>query len=157
MKPSSLGIAATLLLCACAPIAPVKDSANDAKVGATGNVTVSWKFEETRRAEYDQPFSNVSVVLSGDLNEAVLVGEFSGVCAAQKKEAIGADGDDVLLAARCWWAGAGEDFLVRRKTAGELRIEHRSIDEGTAEEPAPVFPFKLIGEPIAVPSDATIR
>lgn len=163
MKPSTLTLAlsSALLACACTatptPADTGADSSASPKKPAGGITTLSWEFQETRIGEYDQPFSNVTLKLSGSENRTVLVGEFTGTCAEQDKAAIGAEGDDVIIAARCWWAGAGEDFLVRRKTEGELRIEHRSVDEGSPDEPAAVLPFTPVGEPVRIPTDAVIR
>lgn len=142
------------LLVGCSPAPATPESG--AKKPATGTVAVAWKFEQTREGEYGEPYSNVAVRLSGDLNQVIIVGEFSGSCAEQRPEDIGAAAEGVVAAARCWWAGAGEDFRVRR-TAEALRVEHRSVDEGTAEEPAPVFPFKLIGDELAIDASLTVR
>lgn len=159
MKNLSYTLAASVLLVACNSTTQpsMQNSSSSSEAANGGTIEVSWEFEETRRAEYDQPFSNVTVKLTGAENKEILVGEFSGTCALQDKAEVAKEGSDVISGARCWWAGAGEDFLIRRKSPGTLRIEHRAVDEGTAEEAAPVFPYKLIGDEISIAENASIR
>lgn len=156
--PITLAFASVLLVACNSNTNPSQgdSSASSSTMGGGGTMTVSWKFEETRRAEYDQPFSQVTLVLAGDVDQDVDVGEWSGTCAAQQEAELMKEGSDVISGIRCWWAGAGEDFLVRRKSAGELRIEHRSVDEGSEDEPAPVFPYKLV-ESVKIPENIRIR
>lgn len=143
------------LLAACAP-APAGRGVPDAKKPATGTVRVAWIFEQTDDGDGGEPRTQVSLRLSGDLNDVIAVGAFAGSCAQQRPDAIGAEDNGILLAARCWWAGGGDDVRVRR-TTDALRIEHRTVDEGTAEEPAPVLPFGPIGDERAVDASLTVR
>jgi len=60
-------------------------------------------------------------------------------------------GEDVLIAVRCWWAGAGAQYAVHR--TGDAIVAHRrDVDEATDQAGA----WEEIGR-IEIPADAPLQ
>ncbi len=129
-------------------------SAITASAGSTSSrkpFKLHWIFQKTRTGDNGEPYASVSLTLSGSTIKTVSLGEFVGTCSQQTKEQIVALAKGTITAARCWWAGGGDEWRARKDAAKKIIvIEHRTVDEGTAEAPAPEQPWVQVGDAIAL-------
>jgi hypothetical protein len=98
---------------------------------------IVWSYE-TDESEIDTtgPENTVSVTIKG---KKFRVGKYLGVCSERP-----ADQREVneVSGIRCWWAGAGDDIGVFNMNGA--MIQHRQVEEGTAEEGGFIGEFKVI-------------
>ncbi len=138
MRSKLLPLAVSLtLLAACAPTNNTTggSTAGDASSSAMAmekEVTVTWDTREEEPGPYDEPRFTLLLVLSegGEVEVGTYSGSFSDEQAAPKCADNDDACDDILLDGMSWWAGAGDEFVVRQKS-GKLDVLHRETDEMT--------------------------
>lgn len=110
-------------------------------------VAVGLRFEDAGVLDgTDTPRTHVRLVVIDTEHGRVLddVGTFSGACTPAN------DGLGAVVAARCWWAGAGTDVLVRRD-GDRLVVTVIELDEEAGPGPPRVAVER------ALPARATLR
>ncbi len=158
MRTSPLPFVLALVLASCTPAAqaPTAPSSAGSSSVVSSAVSVGWVFTPTRTGKNSEPFGNVTVQLSGGVEKQIALGEFLGSCTTQTPQVTGKLGKDVVTSALCWFAGGGDEFLVR-KTGNALQVEHRTVDEGSDDEPAVPQQFKAMGNPVVLPTGTTVK
>lgn len=135
-----------LLLAACAQQTPV-GGANASSGSPTARV--HWIFSDSSEDAQGIPHSAVSVVIEGTHEQTVSLGTVTGTCAEKQNTAAEAFGPDVISDAECWFAGGGDEWQVRQ-SGSAVRIFHRTVDEGSGDEPAPEQPWVQQGSAVSL-------
>lgn len=141
MRFSPLALS-TLLLVACTTGTPATGgtvSSSTMNANASSNsrmkeVTATWETKELVPGPYDEPRFALTLKLAGDLNRTVDIGTYSGSFSSEQAKPTCKAGDTacdrILLSGKAWWAGVGDEFVVRQMPNGVLEILHREIGEG---------------------------
>lgn len=106
-------------------------------------ISLQWFFNETGKAEFDAPVTEIYLVVNGQKNliakENMLVSETPSELFAEYEIP-----KDALASCRGWWAGGGNDYWVIPGTDG-LEIYQRWIEEGSGPDaPAEVGKPELV-------------
>lgn len=106
-------------------------------------VSLQWFFNETGKAEFDAPITEIYLVVNGQKNliakENMLVSETPAEL--YKEYEIP---NNALTSCRGWWAGGGNDYWVVPGTDG-LEVYQRWIEDGSGPDaPAEVGKPELI-------------
>lgn len=165
-------LALTCLLAACsqtvssdASVGATADAdahaAEDASHSSSTHIGLEWEFTQTRTGEYDEPFQEVNIILTGGMDETIALGEVSGTCAEKKQEEVMAmrkDHSGIVSAALCWWAGAGTEFIVRQTPENTLVVEKRAVAEEETDEGMGMAAEAsvTVGTPLALPAEAEV-
>lgn len=110
-------------------------------------VYLEWMQKDLAKGQYGEPFSEVSLKITGTEEKTVKIGKFSNCSKPNEPE------KQAIIALSCWWAGAGDNLTVELKTAGELNVILQEVDE--RPEGVSLPPPKIL-KTIIVPKDAKI-
>ncbi len=111
-------------------------------------VYIEWVQKDMPPGKYDEPFTKVSLKLTGAITEEIDLGTYSN-CKADSPE------NGNILALSCWWAGAGDDLFIKTNTSGELVVIKQPTGESPADEPVkPIKPETL--KTISLPKGAQV-
>lgn len=99
---------------------------------------VQWSYEDLgTNKETWAPSTKVTVTIDGKSYNA---GTYTGSCAPRSHDGIA---KNEVSAISCWWAGGGDDIGVFNAN-GKMTIQHRTVDEGTAEEGGIIGNFETV-------------
>jgi hypothetical protein len=135
---------------AAAAEAGAREASVDGDSGARSDHTATVRFRLTALPDgaYDVPRNRIAVVLrrANGTEDSIALGTFSGNCSDGAEHL--AQGE--LARIECWWAGAGDNFVVARRSDA-LVVSRTEVDSQ-----APDFQAKVIGR-LSVPRAVEVR
>ncbi len=167
MKHSSLllGMASAVLISGCMPAAPstgetamsssamtssaaMADASSSASSEAPAGAVVIAFDKKVTEDDLATIHTTAALRMTGAITEEVDLGEILGELVQVDPSAYGTyakDGTEVIAVFTAWWAGQGEEIIVRHdKTAAVLSVDHRYGDEsGSCTEPQNMAEFPL--------------
>jgi len=132
---------------ACTPMTPPPVGSGTAM---PSEIVLRWNVTPAKEGEFDQPNATLSLMLSGAVNDTVMVGTYAGSF-AKGEQTLPERKSDALLYGMFWWAGAGDEFAIVRAKPDTLEVRHRGIDEQA--KPGEFETLKTV----KIPADATVR
>jgi hypothetical protein len=109
-------------------------------------VYAEWVLKDMPPGKYDEPFTKVSLKLTGAMTQEIDLGTYAN-CKTDSPE------NGNILALSCWWAGAGDDLFVKTQSGGQLLV----INQPTGELPEGALPLKpKTLKTISLPKDAEV-
>lgn len=131
-------IALALALVACGGAATPVRGAEDARDEPPPRYGVALRFEDAAEDEHGTPHTRVSLVRIAPDGERTVSELATEVGACFHQSAPGA-----LIAARCWWAGEGAAYQVRRAGDAIVALRAEVHEETGAGEPAEVARLEI--------------
>ncbi len=109
-----------------------------ATVMEPANKDITWSYEDMGTNKDTWATSTKVTVTVWD--KSYNVGTYAGSCAPRSHDGFG---KDEVSGITCWWAGGGDDIGVFN-TDGKVTIQHRTLDEGTAESSGIIGNFETV-------------
>lgn len=135
--------AVVMFLAACGGVTPAPERADEEE--RLPPYAVALRFEDAGTDEHETPYTAVSLVRIAPDGRRTVVALRREMGACFHEDASG-----TLAAARCWWAGAGARYVVRREDDA-VAAARAEVDEMTGEGP-----LEEVGR-VEVPRDAELR
>ena len=91
-------------------------------------MVLDWLVTPEADGEFDEPRASLALVIDGAVERTVELGSFAGSF-ADGRELFSLRATGSLLMGIFWFAGSGDEIVVRRPEPTTLTVEKRGIDE----------------------------